>query len=180
MKTNKKNLFIDLTFLFISVVFAVWLGQSGAVAKFLAATQSSVFFTALIGGLLFTSIFTTAPAIILLAEVAQNSSVLQTALIGAAGALVGDLIMFKFLRDRLAKDFYALFHIDMNQRYFRLPRFRWVAVLLGGLVIASPFPDELGLAILGFSNTKTSLVIPVSYICNFLGILVIGFLATKL
>jgi hypothetical protein len=36
----------------------------------------------------------------------------------------------------------------------------------------------LGLAMLGFSNTKTNWVVPISIIFNFLGILVIGAIAT--
>jgi len=180
MTQNKKNLLMDLGILFVSIAFAIWLSQSEMFANFLLATRESKIIGSLFGGLLFTSIFTTAPSIVLLGEVSQNSSIWQTALLGAFGALLGDLIMFKFLRDRVAKDFYQLFHVNMQkERIFRLPRFRWLAVLLGGLVIASPFPDELGLAILGFSNTKTNLVIPVSFVCNFLGILVIAFLATR-
>jgi hypothetical protein len=177
MTKTKKNLFIDLSVLFLSIILAIWLGDSHAIESLLTATEGSEIIGALLGGLFFTSIFTTAPSIIILGEIAQNSSVLQTAIFGAIGALIGDLIMFKFLRDRLAKDFYALFHIDMNQRYFRLPRFRWLIVLLAGLIIASPFPDELGLAMLGFSNTNTNKVIPISLIFNFLGILAITALA---
>ncbi len=178
MKKAGQNLLIDLGFILASVIFAVWLGKSDEFEKFLSVLREFEIIGSLIAGLFFTSIFTTAPSIVILGEVAQNSSVFQTALLGAIGALIGDLLMFKLLRDRLARDFYALFHIDMNQRYFRLPRFRWLAYAIAGLIIASPFPDELGLAILGFSNTKTNLVIPISLVFNFLGILVIGALAT--
>jgi hypothetical protein len=177
MTKNKKDLVIDLSILFISVVFAVWLGGSELLEEFLVATKESKFLGSLIGGMFFTSIFTTAPAVVILGEISQNTSALYVAAIGAVGALLGDLLMFKFLKDRLAKDFYALFHMDMNQRYFRIPRFRWLIVLLGGLIIASPFPDELGLAILGFSNTRTNLVIPVSLVFNFLGIIAIALIA---
>ncbi len=178
MKRNKKNLLEDLFFLLVSIIVALWLGQAHVIENILTASEGSKVIGSLVAGLAFTSIFTTAPAVIILGEIAKTSSVWQVALLGAVGALVGDLLMFKFLRDRLARDFYALFHIDMNQRYFRLPRFRWLMYLLGAIIIASPFPDELGLAILGFSNTKTNLVIPTSFIFNFLGILAIASLAS--
>ncbi len=180
MKKAKKNLFIDLLVLFVSVAFAIWLGTSGAIDSLLSATSSTQVFGALIGGLFFTSIFTTAPSIIVLSEIAQRSSVMETAIFGAIGALAGDMIMFKFLRDRLAKDFYSLFGMSMRSEmsHIRLLRFRWLITLLGGLIIASPFPDELGLAILGFSNTRTRWVVPVSFICNFLGILAIGLIVS--
>jgi len=174
MRKNKKNLVIDLVVIAVSVVFAIWLSQSELLIEILNKTQQSKFWGSLIGGLFFTSIFTTAPAIVVLSDVAQTNSAIYVAAVGALGALLGDMLMFKFLRDRVAKDFYALFHVDPNQRYFRIPRFRWLSVLLGGFIIASPFPDELGLAILGFSNTKTNWVVPISYFFNFLGILAIA------
>jgi len=174
MTKTQKNLLIDLIILALSIAFAIWLHGSTAFEHILVASRESKFLASLVGGLFFTSIFTTAPAIVILVDVAHYSSPIYVALIGGVGALIGDLIMFKFLRDRLAKDFYALFHIDMNQRYFRLPRFRWLIFILAGIVIASPFPDELGLAMLGFSNTSTKLVIPLSLVFNSLGIFVIA------
>jgi hypothetical protein len=177
MRKAKKNLMIDLVFLFGSVVFAVWLGSSEEFERFLGGLKDFEILGSLVAGIFFTSIFTTAPAIVIFGELAQDAPAINVAVVGAIGALMGDLLMFKLLRDRLAKDFYALFHIDMNQRYFRLPRFRWLAYIIAGFIIASPFPDELGIAILGFSNTKTHLMIPISLVFNFLGILAIALLA---
>ncbi len=178
MSKNVKNLLIDIAFIFASVIVALWLGESQAFEAFLDGLKDYEFIGSLFAGLLFTSIFTTAPAIVILGEIAQDSSPIAVAVIGSIGALLGDLLMFKLLRDRLARDFYALFHIDMKQRYFRLPKFRWLAFIIAGLIIASPFPDELGLAILGFSNTNMKLVVPISLFFNFLGILAIAALAT--
>ncbi len=178
MNQTKKNLLIDLAILVLSVIFAIWLGNSVFLEKLLAATSSSEFLASFLGGLFFTSIFTAVPAVVLLGEVSQNTSPIFVSAVGALGALLGDMLMFKFLRDRLAKDFYALFDVNIRKSQFRLPRFRWLVMLVGGLIIASPFPDELGLAILGFSNTKTNLVIPISLLFNFFGILVIALLAS--
>ncbi|MFH1990444.1 MAG: hypothetical protein ABIJ19_01135 [Patescibacteria group bacterium] len=60
---------------------------------------------------------------------------------------------------------------------FKLRIFRWSLAFLGALVIASPLPDELGLMMLGFSKMKTSLFVPVSFLFNSLGILIIGLIA---
>ena len=49
--------------------------------------------------------------------------------------------------------------------------------MLGGIIIASPFPDELGISLLGFTKTKTNAFIPVSLVFNFIGILLIGIVA---
>jgi hypothetical protein len=179
MTQNKKNLLIDFIILIVSVIFAIWLGQSDALEKLLVATSNSRILGSFVGGLFFTSIFTTAPSIIILGEISQHTSAWLVAFFGALGALAGDMLMFKFLKDRLARDFYAVFHIDMKREahHFRLFRFRWLVTLIGALIIASPFPDELGLAILGFSNTNTKWVAPISYVFNFLGIAAIALLA---
>lgn len=63
---------------------------------------------------------------------------------------------------------------------FRLRFFRWLTWLLGGLIIASPLPDELGIGLLGFSKMKLAAFIPLSLIFNSLGILVIGLVARSL
>src|SRR5262245_11852743 len=119
MTKAKQNLLIDFIFILISIGVALWLGESHVLERIMVATRESKFLSSLVGGLFFTSIFTTAPAIVILGEIAQNTSIWYVSLFGAIGALVGDLLMFKFLRDRLARDFYALFHIDRSQRYFR-------------------------------------------------------------
>lgn len=132
----------------------------------------------------FTSIFTTTPAIVTLGAIAQSSqSVLPVAIFGGLGALCGDLIIFRFMRDRLGEDITRLIKNSGNGRLrsiVRLKFFRWLTFFLGALVIASPLPDELGLAMMGFSKIKTSLFIPVSFVFNFLGILVIGLIAKNL
>ncbi|OGE74382.1 MAG: hypothetical protein A3C49_02875 [Candidatus Doudnabacteria bacterium RIFCSPHIGHO2_02_FULL_42_25] len=177
MKRASRNLLIDFGFILLSIIIAIWLGESAEFERFLSALKNFEIIGSFVAGLFFTSIFTTAPAIVILSEIAQDSSPILVAVVGSFGALLGDLLMFKLLRDRLAKDFYALFHIDMNQRYFRIPRFRWLAYAIAGIIIASPFPDELGIAILGFSNSKTNLVIPISLIFNFIGILIVASIA---
>jgi hypothetical protein len=47
---------------------------------------------------------------------------------------------------------------------------KWISPILGALIIASPLPDEFGLALLGLSRTRISILIPVSFIMNFLGV----------
>ena len=48
---------------------------------------------------------------------------------------------------------------------------------LGALLIASPLPDEFGVALMGLAKMPTSEFVPISFSLNFLGILVIGVLA---
>jgi len=52
--------------------------------------------------------------------------------------------------------------------------------LVGGLIIVSPFPDEIGVSLLGFSKMRTSWFISLSFVFNFTGILLVGWVAKAL
>ena len=62
----------------------------------------------------------------------------------------------------------------------KLKLFRRVSFFVGGLIIASPLPDELGISLFGFSKIKMSWFIPLSFIFNFIGIVLIGVVAQAL
>ncbi len=138
-----------------------------------------------IAGFFFTSAFTTAPAVVALGQIAKNGSLFYTAFFGALGSLFGDLIIFRFIRDRLTDHMHELLKKDkwwrrIHHLTFNLRYFRWLTFLMGGVIIASPLPDELGISLLGLSKMKTKHFIPISFIFNFMGILLIGILAKSI
>lgn len=185
MKKDANNFLLqDIAIIVTSVVLALLLAQTDALIKILTSTQELEFLGSFIAGMFFTSIFTTAPAIVTLGEIAQVNTLVGTALFGAVGAVIGDLVIFRFIRDRFSGHLIALLkHSGGRHRFralFKLKFFRWFTFLLGGLIIASPLPDELGISLLGFSKMKLRLFIPVSFIFNFLGIILIGLVARAL
>ncbi len=183
-KNTSNNLTKDIGIIVLSIIVAILLIKTGTIEEILKQTRDVWFLDSFIAGMFFTSVFTTAPAIVALGMIAQASqSVLLVAIFGGLGALCGDLIIFRFMRDRLGRNIMHLINNSGNGRLrsiVHLKSFRWLTFFLGALVIASPLPDELGLTMMGFSKTKTSLLIPVSFIFNFLGILVIGLVAKNL
>lgn len=134
-----------------------------------------------VAGIFFTSIFTTAPAIVALGEIAASGHAVATAAIGALGAVLGDLVLFALIRDRLSEHLAG--HLKGSRGWMRFAvlarskSFRWFSFFIGGLIIASPFPDELGISLLGFSKMRTLWFVPLSYAFNFLGILAVGGIA---
>jgi hypothetical protein len=52
-----------------------------------------------------------------------------------------------------------------------------VLPVVGAVIIASPLPDELGLALLGFSRIDRRYFFAISYTMNFIGIVLIGLAA---
>lgn len=168
----------------LSVLVAILLARTDAIVRILTATEELEAIGSFIAGMFFTSVFTTAPAIATLGEIAQSYSVYATAALGAAGAVVGDLIIFRFIKDRLAEDVLELVkHQSYPKRFkalLKLRFFRYFTFLLGGIVIASPLPDEIGISLLGFSKMDSRAFIVLSYIFNFVGIVFIGFAARAL
>ena len=180
MEKQNNNLMKDLAIIGLSVIIAVLMVKTGALKSLLVSTQEIKFIGSFIAGIFFVSIFSAAPATVVLAEIAQSNSVFWVAFFGGVGALVGDLVIFRFIKDGLAEDFYHLVRKTKSERLtaiFKLKLFKWLVPFLGALVVASPLPDELGLMMMGLSNMKTSLFIPVSFLLNFLGIFVIVFIA---
>ena len=173
----------DLGIIILSIVIAVILVKTGALKSLLTSTQELKFVGSFLAGIFFVSVFTAAPATVVLAEIAQSNSVFWVALFGGLGALVGDLVIFRFVKDRLSADFLYLIKKSKSERLisiFRLKLFRWLIPFVGALIVASPLPDELGLTMMGLSKMKNSLFIPLSFLLNFLGIVAIGLIAKTL
>lgn len=173
----------DLGIIIFSIVIAVILVKTGALKSLLISTQEIKFIGSFVAGIFFVSVFTAAPATVVLAEIAQSNSIFWVAFFGGVGALVGDLIIFRFIKDRLSADFLYLIKKTKFERLisiFRLKLFRWLIPFAGALIVASPLPDELGLTMMGLSKMKTFLFVPLLFLLNFLGIMTVGLIAKVL
>ncbi len=184
MKNLKKKLLIkDTETILISVAVALIILKTNILSDIIVSTKSAML-GSFIAGIFFTSAFTTAPAIVALGQIAQMQSLFLTALLGGLGAVLGDLLIFRFLRDKLGEHLAELIKEKGYGRriktLFKLKLFRWLTFLVGGFIIASPLPDELGIGLMGFAKMKTTTFIVISFVFNFLGIVVIGLLARAL
>ena len=186
MRIKKRNesenhILTDVAIIVLSVLVAVLLVQTEVLTNLLASAGDMEIFGAFIAGAFFTSIFTTAPAIAALGEISLLQGIFYTALFGAMGSVLGDLVIFRFVRDRFSEhvseimthqSVWRRFHLLFKRRFFR-----WFTFLVGGFILASPLPDELGIAVLGFSKMRVKYFALLSFAFNFLGILAIGLVA---
>lgn len=160
----------------IGVVAAVLLLRSPAFASVpeygLLGQAAAVF----VVGLLYSSILTTVPATIALIKLAEAGVPLPLiALIGGLGAMIGDITLFKLMKvgfiDRIVKSIHSKHHEGtVAGMMVRLKAFRYGLILFGALVIATPLPDEIGLALMGFGKARYVVVAAVGLIFNALGI----------
>ena len=174
------NLFRDIAIIGLSVLIALNLVESGAISKVVGYSHNLGFLGSFVAGIFFTSAFTAAPAAVALFEIAKEVPVILVALLGGAGAVIGDILIFKLVRDFLSEDIMNLITRKGRARFKAALRFsylRWLMTIIGGLIIASPFPDELGLMLMGFSKIRSGYFILLSFVFNFAGILILGYFA---
>ena len=173
----------NLAILAVSIAAAVLLARLGVFETILGATQGTALLGSFVAGLFFTSVLTVAPATVALVALGGALNPVTIAAIGALGSVIGDLVLFYFVRDRISEDVAALFphrRLKRLSRALHLGAFHFLTPVIGFLIIASPFPDELGIAMMGFEKIRTRAFMLLSYTANFLGILIVASLGRVL
>jgi len=179
MKVIKKRLFKDFLLMLLSLSVAVFFIKTGIVHNFIMSLDGLRWLGIIFAGLFFTSIFTTAPSIALLGGFAQTTPLLTVAILGGLGAVVGDLIIFAFVRNKVSKSFDHLLSNKKNRisLIFKNELFKFFLPLFGAIIIASPLPDEVGVAMLGISKMSKKRFLMLSFLLNGVGIFVVSWLA---
>lgn len=164
----------NLTLLAISLVIAFFLFQSQAFHEFLYHLGNFGYFGAFIGGALFVSTFTASIGAVILLFLAKSLHPLEIGLIAGLGAVLCDLTIFHFIRNKglvdEIKHFFQYFGGDKISHLIHTKYFSWTLPVIGALIIASPLPDELGVSLMGISRMKTRNFIILSFILNSIGI----------
>ncbi len=135
-----------------------------------------------LGGLLFSTGFTTPFAIAIFIAAAPDVHPLIAAPLAGVGALLSDLMLFKYARLTLFDELHRLQRVVWMRRlrhaFHRLTvteKIRMYALwAMAGFVIASPLPDELGVTLL--SGVKAVHTKPFALLCfalNTVGIFLI-------
>lgn len=183
MPTRNKKALHDLVLVLLSVGCAVLLFRHDAIGILPNDTPLLTYVWSVIAGIFFTSIITIAPASVMLAELAPHGNMIGIALCGALGAMVGDILILSFLKDHVAQDVKHYISFPRKERFRRIMKHRFTRVvlaLLGAIVIASPLPDELGLAMMGLTRMSMVVLAPIAFVMNFVGVYGIVWLALLL
>ncbi|PIR88828.1 MAG: hypothetical protein COU09_00150 [Candidatus Harrisonbacteria bacterium CG10_big_fil_rev_8_21_14_0_10_44_23] len=167
------NRILKLLLIVASIAIALVLAKTGIFSDILIGTQQWRIIGSILAGIFFVSIFTAVPAAVVLVEIALANTPLEVALFGAIGAAIGDLLIFRFIRDTLSDDIDWFLEKTKKQKImsiFRLRPLHWLVPIIGAVFIASPIPDEIGLAMMGVSKVKTGTLVIISFLLNFAGI----------
>lgn len=175
-----KRLWQDLIILVASILVAIAISQIEFLRLIFNNSLTASPLESFTAGLFFTSFFTTAPAIVVLGKLAQSGSLITVSVFGALGAVCGDYLIFRFVRDRLGDDLKTVMggrRAKKFTHFIKSRAFRWLSPFVAGAIIASPLPDELAIMVMGFARARTSFFVPFSFVANFVGIILIGLVA---
>jgi hypothetical protein len=172
--------FKNTFFLIVSLLIFFYFADTRLVKNIIESIGELGYIGSFLVGIFFVSTFTVAPASVALFYLAQDLNPIQVALCAGAGAVIGDYIIFRFLKDRVFEEIKPVLMKLGGARLSRLiatPYFAWFVPVLGALIIASPLPDEIGISLLGISKLKNWQFLALSLILNSLGIFIIITLA---
>src|SRR3989338_2052340 len=133
---KKNNITKDLTIIVFSIVAAIMLAKTGALAGILTYIQEWKILGSFLSGMFFVSIFTAAPAAVVIFEIAASNSIWTVAFFCGGCALLGDLLIFRFIRDSLVEDARWFIGKTKQERLisiFQLKLFRRLIPFIGAL-----------------------------------------------
>jgi hypothetical protein len=163
----------NTTLLILSLILVFYLAQTPVLDSAINALGNLGYIGAFIVGNFFVSTFTVAPAGIVLYHLADQLHPVEVALLAGAGAMLGDYVMFRFMRDKVFDELRPMLMRLQTPKVkvlFKSPYFAWLLPLVGAFIIASPFPDEIGVSMLGASKIKQWQFFALAFVLNSIGI----------
>jgi hypothetical protein len=173
VKLYKNWKFKNTFFLILSLIIFFYFAEYPFVKNAIHSISNLGVLGAFIAGMFFVSTFTVAPASLVLFYLAKELNIFEVVFFAGVGSTVGDYIIFRFLKDQV---FHELKPIFMKvgghkvRKLFATPYFAWLAPLVGAIIIASPFPDEIGIGLLGVTKLKDWQFIILTFVLDCLGI----------
>ena len=176
MQAIKSFRYKNLTLVFLGIIFAFILSESAEFHRFLLQIGDLGYLGAFLAGILFVSTFTVATGAVILFILAEKLSPLEIGIIAGLGAVVGDFTIFRFVKNDLVSEIEPIYEkLGGNHltKVLHTKYFSWTFPVFGAIIIASPFPDEIGVSLMGISKMKTYQFLIFSFILNALGIFLI-------
>lgn len=162
--------------LLMSLAAFFWLAKTPLVESAIREVGTFGYLGAFITGIFFVSTFTVAPAAVILFNLADTLHTIEVALLAGLGAMVGDYVIFRFMKDKVFEELLPVIrklHTTRIKVLFKSPYFAWVLPVAGAFVIASPLPDEAGITMLGLSKIKKWQFVLLAFVLNAVGIFLV-------
>jgi hypothetical protein len=172
--------FVLLIFTF---VLAYMLFSGSELAWFREQVTALGYVGSFLAGVFYAYGFTAAPATGVFLLLAKHQNIWLAGILAGFGALLADLVIFKFIRSSFSDEIEHLANEPLTQYFHsRMPNIlkRYLIPVIGCALIASPLPDELGVTLLAVSTMSARVFAAFSYVLNTAGILIILYIGTLL
>lgn len=167
-KYKYKNLFL----LGITTFLAVFILRNDFLKQILSIFLSELgYFGVFLAGIFFTYTLTTPLAASALILYSKNVNLVLASVLAAFGAVLGDYLIFSFVKHKLAYEIKDILKSLKVKGIKISEKFKRIVPVIAGFIIASPLPDEIGVALLGMSEFKTKNFIILCFSLHFFGIL---------
>jgi len=164
----------NLLFFIVGLIGAIALSKSQLINYLLPTITSFPLIAAPIAGLLFSSTFTVALGGLIIVQLTHTLPIIPLIILAGLGAVSSDLLMFLFVKKNVSREVADIYsqinHHNHLRKILHTRYFAWTLPVLGALIIASPFPDELAISLLGLSQTTTSRFLAISLTSHLFGI----------
>lgn len=156
-----------------SIVVSVILYQTGTFHQIIHAMYDFGYIGAFVAGMFFVSIFTAAPAAVVLLTLSESLSFIPLIIFAGFGSVIGDMVILSLLTQKVSITIQFLPKergVQKLIKSLRLTKYKFFLTLIGAIVVASPLPDELGLALMGATKIKPLHAIALTFFLNTVGI----------
>ncbi len=173
MKWFKNYKYKGLTLIFISILLTLFLSKYNLLNDGLFNLRHIPFLGSFIAGILYVSASTAALGILMLSDLSTTLHPIEIAIIAGLGGTVADFVLFRFFKGDLIGEITPIYNRFGGKHLTQLmyhKYFRWSLPIIGAIIIASPFPDELGISLMGLTQIKTSQFIILSLILDITGV----------
>ncbi len=168
-----------IALLILTIILAYFIFKNTQLASFITHLGTFRYFSIFLAGIFIAFGFTAPFAVgFFISYTPQN--IWLAAIIGGLGAMVGDLIIFNFIRVSFKDEFDELKHTriykQINFFFSRALGKIWIYLMyvFAGIIIVSPLPDEAGVTMLaGLTKIKQSVLAIVAFILHTIAILIL-------
>ncbi|OGM92514.1 hypothetical protein A2755_00255 [Candidatus Wolfebacteria bacterium RIFCSPHIGHO2_01_FULL_48_22] len=172
----RKELFKLLGIFIAGIVIVLAISRLNLLDELIRLLSGAGVFGPMISGIFFVFTITVATGASLLTALSETYPISYVAIWGGFGAAIGDVLFFHVIR-RIRRAFIRTSDehvIASPQHIFKRiehsPLGRFLLPIVGAVIIASPLPDELGIALLGLSKMNRFYFFLLSYTLNTIGI----------
>ena len=162
-----------LTLVFISIILTIFLSGNHSLNQTIFNISRIPILGSFVAGILYVSASTAPFGVFLLLGLSKSLPAIEIAIVAGLGGAVADFVLFRFFKAVILAEITLIYNKLGGRHLTRLMNhrlLRWSLPIVGAIIIASPFPDELGISLMGLTKIKTYQFIILTLILDITGV----------